>query len=71
MIAACLTFIWIVDLGVRALRDEWRSWIHRTKRCDLSLFQLELRLLDHLLNEGKRIPVAFQLSEKSESKSVR
>jgi len=36
---------------------------HRAKRCDLSLFQLGLRLLDYLLNEGKRIPVSFQLAE--------
>lgn len=63
MIATCLAYIWIIDLGVRALRDEWRSWIHRSKRCDLGLFQLGLRLLDHLLNSGKRIPVSFQLAE--------
>jgi hypothetical protein len=62
MMAACLAYIWIIDLGARALRDEWRSLIHRTTRCDLSLFQLGLRLLDHLLNEGKRIPVSFQPS---------
>jgi len=36
--------------------------IHRHKRFDLSLFQLGLRLLDHLLNEGKHIPVSFQPS---------
>ena len=63
MIAACLAYIWIIDLGVRALQDKWRSVIHRRKRCDLSLFQLGLRLLDHLLNEGKHIPVSFQPSE--------
>lgn len=63
LIAACLAYIWIIDLGMRALRDEWRSLIHRTKRCDLSLFQLGLRLLDYLLNEGKHIPVSFQPSE--------
>lgn len=63
MIAACLAYIWIIYLGVLALRDEWRKLIHRLKRCDLSLFQLGLRLLDHLLNEGKRIPVSFQLME--------
>ena len=62
MIAACLAYIWIIDLGVRALQDQWRSVIHRHKRCDLSLFQLGLRLLDHLLNEGKHIPVSFQPS---------
>jgi hypothetical protein len=63
MIAACLAYIWIIYLGVLALRDEWRKFVHRTDRCDLSLFQLGLRLLDHLLNEGKRIPVRFQMSE--------
>jgi hypothetical protein len=60
MMAACLAYIWIIDLGVRALHDQWRSVIHRNKRCDLSLFQLGLRLLEHLLNEGKRIPVSFR-----------
>ncbi len=63
MIAACLAYIWIIHLGVLALRDEWRKLIHRTKRCDLSLFQLGLRLLEHLLNEGKTIPVALQMTE--------
>lgn len=63
MMAACLAYIWIVYLGVLALGDEWRKYVHRTDRCDLSLFQLGLRLLDHLLNEGKRIPVQFQMSE--------
>ncbi len=63
MMAACLAYIWIIYLGVLALRDEWRKFVHRTDRCDLSLFQLGLRLLEHLLNEGKCIPVCFQLSE--------
>lgn len=36
--------------------------IHRSDRCDLSLFQLDLRLLDHFLNLGKAIPVAFILA---------
>ena len=63
MLAACLAYIWIVYLGVLALRDEWRKFVHRTDRCDLSLFQLGLRLLEHLLNEGKRIPVRFQMAE--------
>ena len=63
MIAACLAYIWIIDLGVRALRDKWRKFLHRTKRCDPSLFQFGLRLLDLLLNEGRCIPVSFQLAE--------
>ncbi len=63
MIAACLAYIWMIYLGVLALREEWRKFVHRTDRCDLSLFQLGLRLLDYFLNEGKRIPVQFQMTE--------
>lgn len=61
MIAACLAYIWIIYLGVLAIRDAWVKIIHRTDRCDLSLFQLGLRLLEHFLNEEKPIPVAFQM----------
>jgi hypothetical protein len=63
MIAACLAYIWIIHLGVLAWREEWRKVIHRTTRCDLSLFQLGLRLLEHFLNEGLALPVAFWLPE--------
>jgi hypothetical protein len=35
--------------------------IHRNARCDLSLFQLGLRMLEHFLNEGFAIPVAFHI----------
>jgi hypothetical protein len=36
--------------------------IHRGDRCDLSLFQLGLRLFDYLLNEDRTIPVAFYVA---------
>jgi len=67
MIAACLAYIWIIYLGVVAQRDGWVVIIHRTDRCDLSLFQLGLDLLEHFLDECRPIPVAFQmpLQEKS------
>jgi hypothetical protein len=61
MIAACLAYIWIIHLGVVAKRDGWVSIIHCTDRCDLSLFQLGLNLLDHVLNEDLPILVAFQM----------
>lgn len=61
MIAACLAYIWIIYLGVIAIRDKWVRIIHRTDRCDLSLFQLGLELLEHFLNEDSAIPVAFQM----------
>jgi hypothetical protein len=62
MIAACLAYIWMVYLGAYAKHTGWDKIIHRTDRCDLSLFQLGLDLLEHFLNEGIPIPVAFQLS---------
>jgi hypothetical protein len=61
MIAACLAYIWVIYLGYRAKKDGFVAIIHRTDRCDLSLFQLGLRLLEHLLNQNKPIPVAFIL----------
>jgi hypothetical protein len=59
MIAACLAYIWIIFLGVIAHRDQWTAIIHRTDRCDLSLFQLGLRLLDYFLNDDLPIPFAL------------
>jgi hypothetical protein len=62
LIAACLAYIWIIYLGALCEQDGWIRIIHRGDRCDLSLFQLGLRLLDYLLNEGHTIPVAFHMS---------
>jgi len=59
LIAACLAYIWVVYLGSLCERDGWRQVIHRSKRCDLSLFQLGLRLIEHFLNEELPIPVQF------------
>ncbi|MCL6583754.1 MAG: transposase [bacterium] len=67
MVAACLAYIWIIFLGVQALAKRLNTFIHRndrraacaTERCDLSLFQLGLRLLDYLLNYELPIPVLF------------
>lgn len=59
LIAACLAYLWVVYLGTLAHVEGWLAIIHRTERCDLSLFQLGLRLLEHFLNEGMPLPVAF------------
>jgi Transposase DDE domain len=48
LIATCLAYIWIVYLGSIGAKARWRQLIHRRKRCDLSLFQLGLRLLEYL-----------------------
>ena len=62
LIAACLAYIWIIYLGALWEHKGWSCMIHRGARCDLSLFQLGLRLLEHFLNEDLAIPVAFYVS---------
>jgi hypothetical protein len=62
LIAACLAYIWIIYLGSLCVTEGWREVIHRTKRCDLSLFQLGLRLLEHFLNTELSIPVQFHVT---------
>jgi len=62
LIAACLAYIWIVYLGSVCAREGWISIIHRMKRCDLSLFQLGMRLLEYFLNEELPIPVQFHVT---------
>ncbi len=65
LIASCLAYIWLVYLGVCALRDGWLKRLHRQDRCDLSLFRLGGRLLarclkDHIpIPEGLLVPAVF------------
>jgi hypothetical protein len=62
LIAASLAYIWVLGLGTVAHNDKWLPIIHRRHRCDLSLFQLGLRLLDYLLNHDQPIPSSFALA---------
>jgi hypothetical protein len=71
LIAACLAYLWMVYLGVLAKRQGWHRLIHRSDRCDVSLFQLGLRLLEHMFNEGWPILVAFTIVRCHSTKSVR
>lgn len=59
LIACCLAYVWIVYLGVCAIREDWMKQLHRQHRCDLSLFQLGLRLLARCLKEHIPIPDGF------------
>lgn len=61
LIVACLAYIWIIYLGTQAHLRHFIPIIHRTDRCDLSLFQLGLDLLHHILEEGMDIWVEFRL----------
>ncbi|MBM3152012.1 MAG: transposase [Chloroflexi bacterium] len=59
MLAACLAYLWLVYLGVWTIQQKLHTVIHRTDRCDLSLFQLGLRVIDHLLDHNLPLPVSF------------
>jgi hypothetical protein len=52
----------MIYLGSLCDKEGWRKIIHRKKRCDLSLFQLGLRLLEYFLNEDLPIPVQFYVT---------
>jgi len=61
MFAAGLAYVWVIYLGTLAQEDDWLPVIHRSNRCDLSLFQLGLRRLDDRLNHDRPIPRSFAL----------
>ncbi len=71
LIAACLAYLWIVYLGVCALRDDWLKRLHRRDRCDLSVFRLGLRLLARCLKDELPIPPGFLVPAIAPSKPVR
>ena len=50
-----------IFLGTFALNNGWVKIIHRKDRCDLSLFQLGLRLLEYFLDHDRPFPVSFAM----------
>ena len=61
MMGSCLAYIWLVCLGIVVKANGQLTLIHRKTRCDLSLFQIGLLWMEHCLNEGLQLWVAFQL----------
>lgn len=62
MIVTCLAYVWMIYLGAIVGNDKpIMKMIHRSDRCDLSLFQLGIRYFEYLLNRNERIPFSFQL----------
>jgi hypothetical protein len=59
LIAACLAYLWVVYLGVCAVRDDWLKRLHRPDRRDLSRFRLGRRLLARCLTDDIPIPEGF------------
>lgn len=74
LFATCLAYIWIIFLGTLAFKEQWYRQIHRTDRCDWSLFSMGLHLLHHFINYGLPILIDFgvcKFKDPFKSKSVR
>ncbi len=71
LIVSCLAYLWLVYLGVCALRDDWLKRLHRRDRCDLSLFRLGLRLLARCLRDDIALPAGFLVPERLPHRSIR
>ncbi len=71
LIASCLAYLWLVYLGVCALRDGWLKRLHRQERCELSLFRLGLRLLARCLKDMLPIPNGLLVPAVLPTKPVR
>lgn len=56
LIAAALAYLWMVYLGALAMQKGWHKIIHRTNRCDISLFQLGKRWFRYVLRQGMPLP---------------
>ena len=56
MIPVALAYIWLIFLGEYAFQKGYNIIIHRTERCDLSLFKMGYRLLKYLIKQYLTIP---------------
>ena len=60
LIATCLSYLWMVCLGAWVLKTGRLALIHRTDRCDWSLFKIGLAWIEFCLNEG--LPFTMQIT---------
>jgi hypothetical protein len=56
LIAVALAYIWMIYLGKLAMEKGYNTLIHRTDRCDLSLFRMGRRFFKYFLKQGKPLP---------------
>lgn len=61
LIASAMAYLFIIYFGIYAKLHGFQKTIHRTERCDLSMFKLGQRFLDYLLGQAKNIPRMMQL----------
>lgn len=61
LVVTALAYIFIIYFGILATQNGYIKNIHRTDRCDLSLFTLGMRTLEFLLNQRKKMARSIQL----------
>jgi len=61
LLATSLAYVWVHEVAMFAQTQGWVAQLHRTDRCDLSLFQIGLRVMHYARREGKRIPMRLRL----------
>jgi Transposase DDE domain len=59
LIGLCLAYLWIVCMGAWVAQTGRIGLIHRTDRCDWSLFHLGINWIEHCLNEGLPLRTRF------------
>ena len=64
LIATCLAYLWIVCLGQWVVQTGQLGLIHRSDRCDWSLFRIGLAWVEFCLNEGLPLWIRFSLPER-------
>ena len=70
LIATCLAYVWMVCLGAWVVQTGRLALIHRSDRCDWSLFRIGMAWMEHCLNEELPLWIHFALSERGSPKSV-
>ena len=61
LIATAMAYLFIIYFGIYAKLHGFQKIIHRTERCDLSMFKLGQRFLDYLMGQAIKIPKMMQL----------
>lgn len=59
LMGLCLAYLWIVCMGAWVAQTGRVALIHRTDRCDWSLFHLGLDWIEHCLNKGLPLRTRF------------
>jgi len=64
LIATCLAYLWLVCLGQWVVQTGRLGWIHRTNRCDWSLFHIGLAWVQFCLDNDITIWTQFAIPKK-------